>query len=427
MAYTIIGQRGTGNITSDQPIRDVYSKIDIIQLMGDRMNEAPLTVLLDQLHKSREVKNFKYECFEEDIRARSGIVSGSHDITTTTLTLTTGTQLYLQIRPGTLLYVPSTGERLLVTAVQPAAHTATVIRNVEGADGGFASGTEGRAAVAIASGAEIKLAGDASAQGTSFPDAISTNPSSSYNLTQVFKHTAELSGTLQNTDLYGEPNTLEHRTRLALIDHKVEIENAFWFGVRSTRTDPVTGKPMNFTGGILEHIQSNLDLITDGLINMKVLDGFMELLAENKPGGLFYLFGGLRFSSCLDAIPRYAVRVDDKATSFGTNMKEVTTNKGTFRFVLNTKVFCGDLAATCVALDMDKVEKAHLQNRDTTLYPRVRNVEVHGDDYTVNLVQSEVGLFMRGYGLDNPLAATTGAARSTHGILYTTDSSGFSY
>lgn len=408
------GQRKTSDVTS-QIIKDVAAEIYNVENGYDN-KQGPLAVLLNNLPGTRRtVKNFKFECFEEAIRVRGGTVPGGalYDATSITFDTTFGAQM----EKGMVVYVPSTSERIYFTDVNNATYTATVIRNFGSAitgDGGTTNEGDGKA---ISATAEIKLAGQSKPQGSTAPEAVSTTPEASYNYTQIFEHTTNMAGTLEQVALYGETNTLEHRTKAMLIFHKICINNAFWYGARRTGTDPATGKPIYHTGGIFQHLKANNSLVSDGVITMKVLDAFAETVFENG-SDIKYLFGGMRFASCLDNLGRNVVRVDNKVESFGTNMKEIVTNKGTFRFVLDNKVFEGEMGrfVPCLDLDSKTVQYALLQNRDTELHTHVEDKK---DDESVNLARSEVGLYMHGYGLDHSLAASTGSQRAVHGLLYT--------
>jgi len=413
---SLTGQRTTADPSgATQTIRDVAKRIYNVE-EGYNNRDAALTVLLNKLPGTRRVvKNTKFECFEEATRVRAGTCPGGADTVITTLTF--DSTFGAQMEAGDIVYVPSTGERIQLQAVNTATYTATqCIRNMGAAMGGV----EGTATAVIAATAEIKLAGIGFGEGTTAPPARSTLPEASYNFVQIFKQTTNMSGTLEQVALYGEPNTLEHRTKAMMDFMKVKINNAFWYGARREGTD-LNGKPIRHTGGVFQHLKANNSLIADGVLTMKVLDAFAEKIFENGSDRR-YLFGGLRFASCLDNLPRASVRVNDGVTSFGTDMREVKTNKGTFVFVLDNKIFEGEMATKVPALDLDSktVQYAYLQNRDLTLKT---HVESKKDDEAENLVFGEIGLYMYGYGLDHTLAASTGAQRGLHGLLYTNQTS----
>ena len=133
---SLTGQRTTADPSgATQIIRDVASRIFNVE-EGYRNKEAPLATLLNKLPGSRrKVTNYKYECFEEAGRVRAGTCPGGANTTATSITF--DTTLGAQLEAGMVLYVPSTGERILCEIVNPATYTATqCIRNLGAGMGG---------------------------------------------------------------------------------------------------------------------------------------------------------------------------------------------------------------------------------------------------------------------------------------------------
>jgi hypothetical protein len=419
----IYGQRTTKDVGTQIP-RDVAAQLYSPDGAFNPDEGAVLHILNNIPKGRREVKNFKFECYEEQAFTRQGTLSAAN---TTATSLTVSAALNAELRVGSVLYIPSTGERCLVTAVNNSTGgTTTVIRDMGGIINGDFS-TEGTGGT-IAASAQVILAGIALPEGGTAPEAVSKLPEASYNYTQRFKRYVNISDLLDKMSLYGESATLDMRTKEAFIELKKDIQAAFIMGSRSTRLDAVTGKTIRTTGGIMQHLQTNKKSVTSGILTMKVFDQFAELLAENNSSGLIYLVGGVRFASCLDNVPRSSIALVDpqSATSFGVKMKEIVTNKLVFRFILDKKTFVSTMGNNVLALDLDSgdIKYAYVEGLDVNLKRGVQNPK---DSELANLIQAEVGLYMNGYGLDHSLASSTGEHRSPHGLLYTTATGGWDY
>lgn len=401
-----------------QIARDVADRIMNIQ-HGWKNNDSALYVLLRKLTKKRTVTNYKFECYEEVDRPNSGTVNGTvaKNATTIVFDSTFGAQIYADM----MIIVPATNERIILRTVNTSTYTATnCVRNAGAAIAGTDGTTEGLG-IQITSGWEVRCAGHSHPEGSTSPEATSTLPEASYNYIQVFKTTAAITTEATKMKLYGEVNSLDKRTKDAGDKHKRDINSALWFGARAMRTHPTTGKREWNTGGIIQHLKANSTNVSGGTITMKVFDQHLEKVMENNVGGTIYMFGGLRMASCLDNLPRAVLTSMDKSIeSFGTNMKELVTNKGKIRFVLDQKVFTGGYAnlAPTLCLEDDSIGIAVLEGLDTMLKT---NVQDDSDSEFKNVWETRLGLYMYGYGLDHTMATTTGENRSRHGYLYTTE------
>jgi len=410
--------RGANQINQERRPEDFADEINNVEA-GYKNNEAAFLALTTNISKKREVTNPKYSVLEDVYRPREGTLNGALAAgNETTITVTTPFGDYC--RAGTILFIPETLELIRVGAAASATSLTGCTRNY-GTNGlpnkptGVGATTDEGDGPALAGTEVIVRVNDIFAEGTDAPDAITILTEESYNLIEIVKTSVDLSGTLIASDLYGEANDEEYQIKKKAIEHKIDCNRSLWLSRR--RIGTATAGAERKTSGILQHIQGNRTTVSNGTVTMKVLDAFAEKVFENG-SDTKYLFGSMAFASALDSLSRNVVRVDSGAESFGTNMKEIITNKGRFMFVLEKKVFYGDLVGLVPCLDLEYIRYCFLRGRDTRLYRNIKTIEQNdGYDGKKHLWQTDMGLDMRGYSLSHSLAASTGSQRSVHGQL----------
>lgn len=407
------GVRTTGGVLAAQIVDDFANEIWGVEFNNE---EAVLCAILNNIKQTREVHASTFKVLEDIYRLRTFTVNGAVATTNTSITLDAGQVDFLQGTGGTaysMLYVPSTGERLLVTSVTVAGDSITVSRNLGSAI----------SANSISDGVEIFLIGDVSPEAATSGLSMTTQTVKSENYTSIFKTAVEFSGTEIETELYGEARDEDTQLKKKAKEHKMELEAMMWLSPALNTTDATTGYPLRCTGGILQTLGTGnvINLASGtygGNLTMEVLDLGMEQWFENNPGGLKYAFGGMTAATALDRIVRQYIRVDDGKTSFGTNMREFKTNKGTIRFVMAHKIFRGELAGDLVVLDLDHghVKYVNMKGRNTKLFRNIKTDD--GYDGKKHAWQTECGLHFTGYGRENTTGlASTGADRSVHGRI----------
>lgn len=423
------GTRSTSDIVAiSQEVRSVSDKLFSVD-GGFDQNNAPMVVLLNNIPDGKMmVQNYKYECFEEPFWSRRGTVTGLTAKNATSIVI--AAPLGNEISEGTLLYVPASGERLLVNGSRTALLTWPVTRNAGAAIYGTddtVTKTEGNG-VAIADGSEIRLAGNAYGEGQTMPEAVSLLPESSYNYTQIFQRTTDITLRLRKMKLYAENDPLNVRTQKMMEQIKVDIQSMMLFGVRMSRTNSI-GQLQTFSGGLFQHLGANGNLTADtkGIMTIRVLDAFMEKLFENYGSGRRYCFVGNQVASCLDRVMEGRVSIIDmKASdSYGVKMKQYETTKGTLRFVMDNKNFGGEMASTIMALDLDdgSMKYAYMDGCDILLCTGIQ--DSRNQQRIENGVFADVGLMKANYGLDHSMLSSTGEHRAKDGLLYTTASGGW--
>jgi hypothetical protein len=149
----------------------------------------------------------------------------------------------VNIIPGMLLRVDTTGENVLVNAV-----LSTVAVSVQ-------RGVGSTAAAAIGASVNLYQVGTAFEEASLRPNALAINPVKVTNLTQIFRNTWAISDTVRATQMIaGDTNVAENRQDCAAF-HAADIEKGLFWGQKYSGTR--NGQPFRTMDGILA-IVSNL-------------------------------------------------------------------------------------------------------------------------------------------------------------------------
>lgn len=191
--------------------------------------------------RSRETRREKFNWLEKEIFPRLVTVGTSYLVGDTSVTLSAGQGA--NVRIGDVLRNMARGDALWVTNV--VGDVLTVVRNV---------GVT--AAVAGTAGDTMLIMSNAAAQGADFGQTAILLPTLGYNYTQIFRHGYSFARTTTKVQTYagGEPET---ESDAKALEHKRAIEYSGFWGARDMKTDPATGEPVGFTGGLVEFITTN--------------------------------------------------------------------------------------------------------------------------------------------------------------------------
>lgn len=250
---SIAGLRGTDNFTSRERPENFRETILWLNPNG----EAPLTALLSKMG-TESTDDPVFHWFEETQGHARIQVDGLHSDSDTTILLAVSALSALRtgiegVVPGDVFVVEDytllarRGEQVLVTGINVATNTMTVIR-------GFAGTTP----AAIADNARLTKIGTAFAEGSSSPSATSRNPMELKNYTQIFKTVVDITETARKTK-YRTGDLEKNEKKRKMFDHSRDMELAFLFG-RQSLTTGSNGKPQRTTAGLLDFITTNTEL-----------------------------------------------------------------------------------------------------------------------------------------------------------------------
>lgn len=273
-----------------------------------------------------------------------------------------------QMLPGMVMRDPNTGENIMVNTV-PTATSITVTR---------AAGTT--AAAGIADNTQMMVIGTANEEASNRPTAMNVQPTLITNLTQIFRNSWHVSGTVRATMMEaGEGNVAESKMDCAMF-HSQDIEKALLFSEKYSGTR--NGNPFRKMDGALAIIgnatyyppsYASPNVTTaGGTTNYTQLENMLEpTLDQNSSGAttnerlVFTGATGLKVINNIGRLSGEYQLAEDK-TSFGLQFRSFKTARGTFTLIehplLNANAVWSKMA---VVLDLNTINLAYLGDRDT--------------------------------------------------------------
>lgn len=371
VTYSVSGSRGTGNVESGQ--RKVDIREDILRLDPDA---TPLTVVSARLD-SKPTENPEFKWFEDDRRTRRATTS------------TTGTGTSITMSSGALFQEhdiwrnTQTGENVRVLSV----------------NGNVVEVARGASPVALTSGDEFLLVGSSQPEGDTAKAPISANPTLVTNYTQIFRTPYEATRTWQQSGQYTRPADWDYQANKAMLEHKLDLEAAFLWGVKRETTSGA--HPRRETGGAYNFITTNLEDTGGATTEAEFFASFPDLFRHGSKTK--FGFGGRTAISVVTAYPRAKLEViqaDDDDT-FGLSIMKYRTPLGTLNLVTHNLMSDSttEYDKHIVVLDMvgdgqKLVRRRHLDgggygSSDTHVR---ENIQENDRDGRKDEVLSEVGL-----------------------------------
>lgn len=292
------------------------------------------------------------------------ILAASATATDTTLTVTTT----VNVLPGMLMRVDSTGENIIVNTV------------ISGTQVSVQRGVGTVAAAAISSAVALYSIGTAFEEASLRPQALTINPVRITNLTQIFRNTWAISDTLRATQMIaGDSNDAETK-RDCSVFHAIDIEKSLFFGQKSQSSR--NGQPFRTMDGVISLIgnlayypssYASANVFTAGATtNYTQLQNFLEPLlnqaTDPKTAGERLIFCGGTAKRVINDIGRLNATyyLQNGATSYGLQFTTFMTARGTFRMIehplFNSNASWAKMA---VVLDLSSFNIAYLGNRRT--------------------------------------------------------------
>jgi hypothetical protein len=342
MPTIITGGRGTAGILAARRKLDVAEEIALLQ-----PDAAPLTVILMRMGKQKTI-NPKFDVFEDDLLPRRDQINNGSGYTSGDTDVVVDNGSYWAVRD--VVKNERTKEIYYITVVS--SNTLTITR---------AWGET--SAAAIVDGDWLIKLGNSSEEGATIPTVKSTLITDVYNYCQDFRTPVEVTDILANSELYG-PADLDHQRKVRAIDHRVSIENAFFFGERKLDTSGT--HPKRGTRGLEKWITTNVT--TDTALTEIDFDSFLEgaINPAHGPTGRV-LFASPLIVSALSYWAKGSLIVTPKDKTYGITVLQYLSPHGTINIVkhpLLTGTTYGGFAFLC---KMDNLKYRYLQNMDTKL------------------------------------------------------------
>ena len=372
----ISGLRGTGQFTADFRPTNYRELFTLLEPTGT----APLQALLS-MAGSEATDDPKYNHFRDELPDRKLTVDGAVASTSTASVTVDASDDQAFVVPGTILINVDTGEVMRATGA-PSGNAIAVARNI--------GGTTHQ----IADGANIIIGGHADSEGGSSPTAVSFDPTTDFNFTQIFKTAVQVSGTLQNTFLRTGDKEQEQLTK-ALKMHMSDIERSMFFGKRHEENGN-TASPTRYTGGLTNSIVNVTDGASYGASANTITEKeFDRLLIEN-----IFAYGstekvafcGARVISNLMEVGKNRWQPTQIDNSYGVSLSRYTTYAGDLLVYMHPMFRqVPGMDQEMIVLDMNEIKYRYMQGRDTQL---IRDIQSPDFDGVKHMYQTECGLEM---------------------------------
>ena len=272
------------------------------------------------------------------------------------------------VLPGMLMRADNTGENILINSVLSLTQV-VVQRGV---------GTVAQAA--IAGSTNLYQVGTAFEESSLRPNALAINPLRVTNLTQIFRNTWAISGTVEATQMIaGDTNVAENRQDCAAF-HAADIEKGLFWGQKSSGTR--NGQPFRTMDGIYSIVnnlayyppiysQANVT-VAGGTTNYtqfeSAFDPAFNQATDPKVANERVMFVGGAAKKVLNNIGRLngTYYMVDGQTDWGLQFSTIKIARGTFRLIehplFNTNTSWNKIA---FAIDLSSFNLAYLNGRKT--------------------------------------------------------------
>lgn len=368
----VLGLRGTGSFDSDARPKNYREGI----LLLYPNSSAPLTALMSKLgEESTDDSEFKW--FEKGLPAQVLTMLGAQAVTTdVVLFLTAGQQMNKRVKPGHVLLNTSTSE--IVWVVDSSTNDQITVDRAQGS------------VVATAIGAADKwlVIGSANQEGAAVGEAISYNPTTVKNYTQIFRSVLNITNTMIATKIrYSDGQYLKEARRETLELHSIEMERAFLFG--NAKEDLSGEQTVRTTGGLNEFVTTNV-IDFGGSVSIDAFENFLEDVFEDGSSEKLALCGN-RAINTLNKLARahYTVTSTPSSETYGMKMTQWITPFGTLQIKQHPLLSKDGFEDWGFVIDTAKLKYRYLRGRDTQYRENVQNP---GDDATKNEFLTECGL-----------------------------------
>ena len=261
--------------------------------------------------------------------------------------------------------------------------------------------------VVVDSGANVQVIGSAHAEGSGAPDGWEDKLFDREGYTQIFKTACNLfSGTALATQYRGIKNEYQRVWQEKLMEHKMDIEHAFLFGIGSAASGAAGGTadelgvssgPIRYTHGIVPYTESLgkvynfsysssgydafLDAMEDFFAPESGNSGNKLVLASRKVITYLNKLGNGSFMNNSIGSSQYRLDVTNIPGSFGHQVTQVSTIYGNLHFVAEP-LLRGPWENYAVAVDMKNVAYRPLVgngiSRDTYIETNIQANDVDG-------------------------------------------------
>ena len=360
----------TGGIDSSSRVVDMSDTIHLLD-----PNEAPLTAITMKMRKAHCISP-KIEWLEDDYLPTTAVAAASISSVSTGITFATASGV--QFRPGDVLQNMVSGENIFLTTADATSASWTVTRAI---------GTTSQASYSATTTETWLIIGNASQEGATGRLVKTTSKTNQSNFTQIFRWPFGLSGTLNNTEVYGGSD-LNFQTRKSGIEHRIAMERSFLFGIKSddTAKGPSTAAPTRFCDGVFARVTTNV-YTASGTLTTVDMEDFIQNGMRYGPARKM-LFASRLAMSKMNGLAASKIVTVPTSSSFPLALTEYVSPHGKV-YLVTHNLLSGTIGSTkkyggyAVMLDMDSVFYRYLNGRDTKLRMNIQanDADARQDEY----------------------------------------------
>lgn len=339
--------RDTVNINTDSLIRDVKSKVKLLEA-----DKSKLIIFLNRANQ-RSTGNPKFEIQEDEYVAENLTINMSAGAAAAATALTFDGTLMAII--GDVILNVRTNELAQVTANVTGTSTLTVVRDANNSRG---PGT------AVNDNDVWVIVGNVNEEGATLRQIVSTKITFPFGYTEIFRDPIGLTGTMAASETY-HGKDMPYQRRKKLTEHLQHIEKSFLFGKRGIFTGGT--HPLRFNGGMFEFISTNVTSDANGILTEKEWDNFLrDIFRFGSRSKVAYVAS--IYVTALNFWAKDKLRINENARKFGLRVMNYTSPHGDLLFMdseilTRTSTWSG----YGFILDFDNLEKRFLQGRNTQL------------------------------------------------------------
>jgi len=251
-----------------------------------------------------------------------------------------------------ILYVPATGERMIVTASNTATNTLTVRRGIHGSTAATGS---------VSDTSLLRNIGNASGEGSGAPNAKMTSTARQTTYTQHFKAVVERTGRAARSETLTEDETSRLRIK-RFTELMRDVNQACMFGVPGTTTTDANGKPVSTMGGLFNASSVNTTAI-DGAMSKAAFDEAVRPVLTVS-GGRAQLIGGAAVINAVHTMSENKLQTTASDTSFGIAVSEIRTPFGVVELIPDHVSLTGVHSGDCVVAPLAGMRIRALKRND---------------------------------------------------------------
>ena len=368
---TVTGQRGTGNILTDQRKIELGGSITLLEPESN-----PLTLLSRAMGKERR-GDPKYNWIEQASEARFDAINNGAGYADSATSLVVDNGAYFA--EHFIFQVTRTGENIRVVSVS--GNTLTVVRSVGDT-----------AAAAIVDNDELYIIGIAQPEGDTSRPSRSNNPTKLTNYMQIQREPWDITGTALSSQNQTAPHDWTLQEKWHGIEHAKNIELTALLGDSSEDTSG--SQPRRTTKGVVKHITTN---VTDasGALSETEFNTFTRSMARYGARNRT-LFASALVTGVLNTFATGKLQTAPGNTTYGLNVMHYVSNFGRLDVVYHPLLEGATYGGYALALDMSEVKYVYLGggpggDRDTHIN---RNIQEPDRDGRKDELLTECGIVL---------------------------------